>query len=525
MVDYTLSFAKSYDRTFSCGSPGNIAGLDHIFYHTYLRDIPYLETIEIPITFAETELCWEYKEITLQITATCESSEVYQYAVAYDSTKGTTTIQYDQLRGAENSTATIPLISWIPKQPTASPSSASNCDCSRYGVTGASSAQGYYSGYMVEGAVEGAVGGSGKAIASMEKEDPSDSRIPGSHSTKIASKISNINLSDNEDDGEDDNKEKGYLRQLYPTVPLRSDAEEKALLDAIQRLEIVHENLQLISAKVMASNVTSQFRLSVLDAGIVEIQRSGWGWGRDRTVAVVIFTEKSDFSTFLEMGSFSTVKKYLSESVLQRREIEFRGDSKVESDSLLQENSTTVSQNAKQRQPFLHKRRVKLEEEMRRSRDQLGKQSASNRRDKKPFNESRSEIGNLAAGNVDLHFTDLQKKGKESHLSYKKYFGDYVFEYQHYPGRQRGADKTKAQNQVNIKGRGDKNTFTLFIGKIKFDDPKNMDIQHDSSPSLAEKGFNDSRIKKILDDAVSEIESNNMVDFLARATQNYQSPA
>lgn len=142
-----------------------------------------------------------------------------------------------------------------------------------------------------------------------------------------------------------------------------------------------------------------------------------------------------------------------------------------------------------------------------------------------PDAESRSEIGNLAAGNVDLHFTDLQKKGKESHLSYKKYFGDYVFEYQHYPGRQRGADKTKAQNQVNIKGRGDKNTFTLFIGKIKFDDPKNMDIQHDSSPSLAEKGFNDSRIKKILDDAVSEIESNNMVDFLARAAQNYQSPA
>lgn len=119
------------------------------------------------------------------------------------------------------------------------------------------------------------------------------------------------------------------MRLLYPTVPLRSDAEEKALLDAIQRLEIVHENLQLISAKVMASNVTSQFRLLVLDAGIVEIQRSGWGWGRDRTVAVVIFTEKADFSTFLEMGSFSNVKKYLSESVLQRREIEFRGDSKV----------------------------------------------------------------------------------------------------------------------------------------------------------------------------------------------------
>ena len=60
-VDYTLSFAKSYDGEFSCGKPGNIAGLDHLFSHTYLRDIPYLEKVEIPITFAETELYWEYK--------------------------------------------------------------------------------------------------------------------------------------------------------------------------------------------------------------------------------------------------------------------------------------------------------------------------------------------------------------------------------------------------------------------------------------------------------------------------------
>ena len=130
-MDYTLSFAKRYDKVFSCGKPGNVAGLDHIFSHTYLRDIPYLEKIEIPITFADTELCWEYKDITLQITATCERpttrSEVYQYAVKYDAATGSTTVLYDTLRGAENSTATIPLISWIPsKQPT-TPPSLTNC--------------------------------------------------------------------------------------------------------------------------------------------------------------------------------------------------------------------------------------------------------------------------------------------------------------------------------------------------------------------------------------------------------------
>ena len=143
----------------------------HIFYHTYLRDIPYLKKIEIPITFAETGLCGEYKDVTLQITATCERpttrSEVYQYAVKYDSTAGSTTVLYDKLRGAENSSAMISLISWKP------PAQAANSeyDCSRCGVAGAASAEGYNSGYgggVGGGAVDGAGGGSGKAIASVE---------------------------------------------------------------------------------------------------------------------------------------------------------------------------------------------------------------------------------------------------------------------------------------------------------------------------------------------------------------------
>ena len=89
----------------------------------------------------------------------------------------------------------------------------------------------------------------------------------------------------------------------------------------------MHEILLLIPPKIVASNVTSQFRLQVLDAGIIEIQRTGWGWGRDLTVAAVVFREEADFSSFKEGGSFSTVKKYLTESVFQQREVDFRGDS------------------------------------------------------------------------------------------------------------------------------------------------------------------------------------------------------
>ena len=90
--------------------------------------------------------------------------------------------------------------------------------------------------------------------------------------------------------------------------------------------------LLLISPKIVAANVTSQFRLTIQDSGVVEIQRSGlWGWGRDRTVALVVFEEETDFTAFMEMGSFLDLKKYLAQSVLQEREVRFRsgGDSQV----------------------------------------------------------------------------------------------------------------------------------------------------------------------------------------------------
>ena len=120
------------------------------------------------------------------------------------------------------------------------------------------------------------------------------------------------------------------VQQLSPTIPLRSGAERKALLDAIQGLGVVNDIMQLIPPKIVASNVTSQFRLLVvLDAGFIEIHRSGWGWGRDLTVAAVVFTDKTDFSSFLELGSFSSIKEYLAESVLQQREVIYHGDSQV----------------------------------------------------------------------------------------------------------------------------------------------------------------------------------------------------
>ena len=121
-------------------------------------------------------------------------------------------------------------------------------------------------------------------------------------------------------------------RQLSPTVPFRSDEEKNLLLDAIDALNLFQDSfnsIRLMSPKIVSSNATSQFRLFILDenAGRVEVRRTGRGWGRDLTVAAVLFSEDADFTTFLDMGSFSDVKKYLVDSVLQQREVVFRSNS------------------------------------------------------------------------------------------------------------------------------------------------------------------------------------------------------
>ena len=117
---------------FACGQPGNIAGLDHMFYHTFITSIPYLQYVEIPVSFAETGLCSVYKNVALQITATCErSATVYQYGVEYNPATGDMNVNYNERRTAENSTATIDTISWS-SITSASSSSISSFDNSYY---------------------------------------------------------------------------------------------------------------------------------------------------------------------------------------------------------------------------------------------------------------------------------------------------------------------------------------------------------------------------------------------------------
>ena len=181
-MDYTLQFSKSFDSVnkssytyFQCGGDGNIAGLDHMFQHTYIRDIPYLKTVEVPIAFADTDLCTSYKKIALQITATCERpttrSEVYQYEVLYQEASGTIAVQYDKRRGAENSSAYIDEMSWEPAPPPSSSATsstaASSCNCN--GLSGGP--ESYYSGYGggVGGGTANGGSGGGKAIASVEE--------------------------------------------------------------------------------------------------------------------------------------------------------------------------------------------------------------------------------------------------------------------------------------------------------------------------------------------------------------------
>jgi hypothetical protein len=137
-----------------------------MFSHTYIRDIPYLQLIEIPVSFADTDLCKDYNDISLQITATCERpstrSEVYQYEIEYNFNTGVAEIQYDNRRGAEKSNEVINTLSWAPVDsiPTDA-SSSSKCNCNFGGAS-----DGYYSGYG--GGVGGIGNGGGIAISSLE---------------------------------------------------------------------------------------------------------------------------------------------------------------------------------------------------------------------------------------------------------------------------------------------------------------------------------------------------------------------
>ena len=110
---------------------------------------------------------------------------------------------------------------------------------------------------------------------------------------------------------------------LNPSVPIQSETERKALLNSLQSLSAVYDIPKLIDPRIVAANLTSQFRLSVLDEdkGRVEVRRCGRGWGRDVTVAAVAFSNDADFERFLEVGSFAEVKKALIESLNRGQEV------------------------------------------------------------------------------------------------------------------------------------------------------------------------------------------------------------
>jgi len=82
---------------------------------------------------------------------------------------------------------------------------------------------------------------------------------------------------------------------------------------------------KLISSKIVASNVTSQFRLYILDEdhGRVEVRRAGRGWGHDLTVAAVRFSNEAAFEEFQQSDSFSAVKYVLIQSALEQKELRF----------------------------------------------------------------------------------------------------------------------------------------------------------------------------------------------------------
>ena len=106
------------DGNYTCGSPGQLAGLLATFQNSDLRRIPYNRLVEVVVSVTNNQngaayLCNTFNDIAVQIIATCEmpspSSAVYQYGVEYDEASKQTVIMYDPAHRiyASNSTATF----------------------------------------------------------------------------------------------------------------------------------------------------------------------------------------------------------------------------------------------------------------------------------------------------------------------------------------------------------------------------------------------------------------------------------
>jgi hypothetical protein len=107
-VNYKTGQNSSDIRTGYCGTPGQRAGLRATFMETDLQNIPYRQQIEVPfsLSFSGIPICHRFKDISIQIIATCEipkpNSQVYQYAVKKGDVNGR--IDYANVLGASNST-------------------------------------------------------------------------------------------------------------------------------------------------------------------------------------------------------------------------------------------------------------------------------------------------------------------------------------------------------------------------------------------------------------------------------------
>ena len=110
------------DGNYTCGSPGQLAGLMVTFQNSDLRRIPYNRLVEVIFTVTNNQngaayMCNTFNDISVQIIATCElpssNSYVYQYGVAYNETSKSTTVFYDVSHRiyASNSSATFS-VSW-----------------------------------------------------------------------------------------------------------------------------------------------------------------------------------------------------------------------------------------------------------------------------------------------------------------------------------------------------------------------------------------------------------------------------
>ena len=125
-VYYTLELSNYFDDylrsggdgNYTCGTPGQMSGLNVFFSHTDIERIPFNRLIEIPFTvtnnfYGPNGLCGEFNSIEVRLIATCErprsSSQVYQYGVVYNETSKQVNIFYDPAHRiyASNSTATF----------------------------------------------------------------------------------------------------------------------------------------------------------------------------------------------------------------------------------------------------------------------------------------------------------------------------------------------------------------------------------------------------------------------------------